>query len=97
MIGFARPLTSLAVLTLALSTGTAQALQVLLSVDTRANRIVTLNPQDGSVLNGLFVLDANNAAGGLSKLRVGPKGSILGSFSTIAAPGGSRSATRPGT
>jgi hypothetical protein len=59
MIRIARPLAALA---LAASVLPVHAQQVLLSVDTRANRIVTLNPQDGSILNGLFITDANNPA-----------------------------------
>jgi hypothetical protein len=42
----------------------AQAGQsVLLGVDTRLNRIVTLDPMTGAVLNGSFITDANNLAG----------------------------------
>lgn len=37
--------------------------QVLLAVDTRLNRVLTLDPFDGSVLNANFIVDSNGAAG----------------------------------
>lgn len=39
----------------------AHAQQVLLAVDTQANRILQLSPQTGAVLNGSFIVDANSA------------------------------------
>jgi hypothetical protein len=36
--------------------------QVLLAVDTAANRVLELDPQTGAVLNGSFITDANSAA-----------------------------------
>jgi hypothetical protein len=38
----------------------AHAQQVLLAVDTRLNRVLTLNPFDGSVINTSFITDAND-------------------------------------
>ncbi len=40
----------------------AQAQQVLLAVDTGANRVLTLNPTTGAVINSTFITDANSAA-----------------------------------
>jgi PEP-CTERM motif len=39
----------------------AQAQQVLLAVDTGANRVLTLNPTTGAVINSTFITDANSA------------------------------------
>ncbi len=47
-------------LLLAVSTAQAQV-SVLLQVDTRLNRVLTLDPQNGAVLNASFITDANNA------------------------------------
>ena len=47
---------------LAINLGSALAQQVLLAVDTQANRIMQLSPQTGAVLNGNFIVDANSAA-----------------------------------
>jgi PEP-CTERM motif len=38
-----------------------QAQQVLLAVDTGANRVLTLNPSTGAVINASFISDANSA------------------------------------
>jgi hypothetical protein len=38
----------------------AQAQQVLLAVDTGANRVMTLNPSTGAVINASFISDANS-------------------------------------
>ncbi len=47
---------------LLLVTSAAQAqLSVLLEVDTRSNRVLTLDPQTGAVLNPTFITDANSA------------------------------------
>jgi len=47
----------------ALCIGLAHAQQqVLLSVDTGANRVMTLDPNTGAVLNASFIIDANSAA-----------------------------------
>ncbi len=51
-------------LTLAIGLCTAlgvQAQQVLLAVDTGANRVLTLDPFSGAVLNAAFITDANSA------------------------------------
>ena len=53
---------TIAGLALAINLGPAQAQQVLLAVDTQANRILQLSPQTGAVLNGNFIVDANSAA-----------------------------------
>jgi PEP-CTERM motif len=53
---------ALAGLSLATGLVAAQAQQVLLAVDTQANRILQLSPQTGAVLNGSFIVDANSAA-----------------------------------
>jgi hypothetical protein len=55
---------ALAVLTVAALAGAtaAQAQSVLLGVDTAANRILQLDPVTGAILNGSFIVDANNAA-----------------------------------
>lgn len=47
-------------LLLAMSAAQAQV-SVLLEVDTRSNRVITLDPQTGAVLNPTFITDANNA------------------------------------
>lgn len=47
---------------LAINLGPALAQQVLLAVDTQGNRILQLSAQTGAVLNGSFIVDANNAA-----------------------------------
>lgn len=39
----------------------AHAQQVLLAVDTQANRILQLSPDTGAVINGSFIVDANSA------------------------------------
>lgn len=52
---------SLAGLSLAFSLGATHAQQVLLAVDTQANRILQLSPQTGAVLNANFIVDANSA------------------------------------
>ncbi len=54
--------TALFIVSLALFVGTAHAQQVLLEVDTGANRILTLSPTTGAVLNANFITDANSAA-----------------------------------
>lgn len=54
--------TALLIASLVLFAGLAQAQQVLLEVDTGGNRILTLNPTTGAVINAAFILDANNAA-----------------------------------
>jgi hypothetical protein len=46
---------------LAFTLGATHAQQVLLAVDTQANRILQLSPQTGAVLNGSFIVDANSA------------------------------------
>lgn len=43
-----------------LSASLAQAQQVLLTVDTGANRVLMLNSQTGAVINAGFITDANN-------------------------------------
>ncbi len=53
---------SLAGLFLAFTLGATHAQQVLLAVDTQANRILQLSPQTGAVINGSFIVDANSAA-----------------------------------
>jgi hypothetical protein len=40
----------------------AHAQQVLLAVDSAANRVLTLNPNTGSVINSTFITDANSAS-----------------------------------
>jgi hypothetical protein len=52
---------SLLGLGLAASLAQAGAQQVLLAVDTQANRILQLSPQTGAVINGSFITDANSA------------------------------------
>ena len=47
---------------LALNLGHALAQQVLLAVDTGANRVLTLNPTTGALINASFIADANSAA-----------------------------------
>jgi hypothetical protein len=46
---------------LALAFGLSQAQQVLLAVDTRLNRVMTLDPVNGAVLNPNFITDANSS------------------------------------
>ena len=53
---------SVAGLFLAFTLGATHAQQVLLAVDTQANRILQLSPQTGAVINGSFIVDANSAA-----------------------------------
>ena len=48
-------------LALACGLATAQTQQVLLAVDTRLNRVMTLDPGTGAVLNANFITDANSA------------------------------------
>jgi hypothetical protein len=48
-------------LLLASGLAAAQTQQVLLAVDTRLNRVMTLDPQNGAVLNANFIVDANSA------------------------------------
>lgn len=53
---------TLAGVALAINLGPVLAQQVLLAVDTQGNRILQLSAQTGAVLNGSFIVDANNAA-----------------------------------
>ena len=48
-------------LTLAQAPMQAHAQQVLLAVDTNANRVLTLSPSTGAILNPSFILDAGSA------------------------------------
>jgi hypothetical protein len=53
--------TLFATLTLLAAAPWASAQSVLLAVDTAANRVLTLDPQTGAIVNGSFIVDANNA------------------------------------
>jgi hypothetical protein len=54
---------ALALCLLACGTGLAAAqTQVLLAVDTRLNRVMTLDPMTGAVLNANFITDANSSS-----------------------------------
>jgi hypothetical protein len=44
-----------------LASSVVAAQNVLLGVDTNANRVLLLDPQNGSILNGSFIVDANSA------------------------------------